>query len=385
MREITAIVTCFLLVTTVWGGYSVSLASPINSQTSNTATNCTGSVVAHIAAAQASVATSEAVAIAISNGIPASISSNSTYIPGSTNEIWSFDSQCNVELRFVNVVFYPLRPESVPKTSVATREVVVTESPELAVINITNAFVVTHGMGGGTGALSKGFSGYAFFGNWGHTAAVYQASASWYVPKPVQPPTNNCQSEGFCVLSLWPGLEPSGGNDVVQTGTDSILNCTSGCSKSYQGWYEYYPNYPYVCGSFPVTKGDNVYADVYSDALYGGNVNDYYTYMLDYTSGYACSSSQTFNMGTPVQGSFYLEATGGLAEFSTITMVASMYVGGTIQSINYPYNQGWYSKSVIHSWTCGLISCTTHVKNTDTGAPYSAGWFDITWLTSQYS
>lgn len=290
----------------------------------------------------------------------------------STNEVWSFSDLCVVTLQDVNQVF---------ELSNGSRPMLYAVAIEDVHLRVATIWKTPIGPVNTVPSLqSPIFSGYQFYSNSGGTAPVYQADASWNVPKPYQPPTNNCNN--YCKLETWVGIEPYSGAKLVQAGSESLIACSgSSCLTSYSGWYEYYPNNPVPCPApFPVGQSDSYYASVVSEAEYGGNVNTYDILILDYSTNKMCTNTSNFNQGTPQQGDFLLEEHGGLAQFNTLTLTGDMYVNGAVVGISHPYSNGWGLK--LYMYNCGFLSCQTNTGNSEV---YSAGSFDINWISSQYT
>jgi hypothetical protein len=121
-----------------------------------------------------------------------------------------------------------------------------------------------------TTAESYNWSGYAVTGLKG---SVTDAKASWIVPAASSCPVSTPPGEGP-YSAFWVGIDGWSSNSVEQIGTDSDcvnLAGTQGNTPTYYAWFEFYPQNPYLIGSYNasgvcesdcVYPGDNITAEV---------------------------------------------------------------------------------------------------------------------------
>ena len=347
-------------------------ASPMG--TDSTQPNaCTESVISQIQNLGSTINQSKAVSLAEGYASFASIlAASSQWSFYAISATWTFDSNCVVNLKSVQVVF------SVTGGSASGTYPIASESPDLnqvigtSIQNNTERYI----------GYNPNWSGYEFWASENPgSVPTYATDAAWYVPSASQPYSGACVSAN-CDVAAWTGLAhyPGGqygtSKGIVQTGTDSRVNCSSGtCKTTGLAWWELYPSSPIDC-NFNVNFGDSITADVTSEATTGGSATTYSILLIDNTSGLSCSEVKSDSaMGTPVYGDFIAEQatnTQTLAKFLTFSMIGwGIYYNGTSHNI---YSDPWYEQDVMVG-SCGQIEA-------EPGTVNAAGSFTETW---QYS
>ncbi len=285
-------------------------------------------------------------------------------------ETWSVDSACHVTLMDVNVAFTILNQQgSALQLLVVRLDPRLTQVLDIAMQPITYLSSIVP---------NPVWSGYTIMGNSAHTNPVYEANGWWNVPRILSCPTSN-----HCDVAFWTGLtnDDAGHNGIVQDGTDSYRDCSSGtCIDQYRAIYAFNPNSAVYC--LTVNQGDRIYSDAASEASRGGIWYLYDIYIYDSTIGRTCSiSQQNFSqMGTPYFGQFITErpvrgvSRQPLPAFSTTTISsARVYYSGATNLIYTPYSNGWYELNIMRN------GCGDNISNSNVD---SSGSFTETWLTS---
>lgn len=103
-----------------------------------------------------------------------------------------------------------------------------------------------------------------------------QVSADWTVPGATYRP-GNC--DAFESAAQWVGLDGAGGNDVLQAGVTTSVNCSTGAVEV-SPWFGWYPAGFQNAGGLHVSPGDTVTAWVWVDAAGMGH-----GYVGDLTTG----------------------------------------------------------------------------------------------------
>ena len=219
-------------------------------------------------------------ALAVTIPVSIHISFNSIF------DLWGIDSvTCTPVLQSVNVVlnFHYGSSEDSLTLSVA---------PDLQ--DVTNITLQPTPMNHTAEGL---WSGY-WFGQ--PPPIIPLISSIWWVPL-VEAPSNHCNANllapGWCVISTWVGLTPAadGTTGIAQTGTDQSVECHDDityfyCSSTYEGWYQYYPQFSNNCLS--VSPGDEIHGEVVFTIP-----NYWSTGLWDISSGQGCTSSITARVG----------------------------------------------------------------------------------------
>jgi hypothetical protein len=272
---------------------------------------------------------------------------NSTF--NSVFDNWSYDKNCNVSMKTVNVVYSLYNA-----TGYFVKNVVASEDPTSSQItNVTEQrppqFIA-----------NPNWSGYEMYGSsTPHTDPISETNASWSVPYVFEPFSGACFLFP-CNLSIWTGLSPSpegnAFNDtaaLVQTGTDSCLGDLPGqCSSgSIYAWYEFLDriNTQAVVCNNQVYPDDQVSVDVKNEQSNGQPTNKYDIHNVDTTADTMCTPiiGHIFNTDTPYYAQYINERPqifgieGNIPQFDddVITGYITDKNNG-LQSISVPYGKG---------------------------------------------
>ena len=271
---------------------------------------------------------------------------------------WSFNSDCLVTLKSVNIVF------QLRNASGFEGYEVVTENPQLTQV-VDMAFQPR--IPPQTLSYSSNWSGYEFMGNADGTSKVFEAIADWSIPIVNQSPpySGACESVG-CIISAWPGIVHCPGGvastycspgGIAQGGSVTELDCYSGgCATPYAYlWYEFYPQEqsPVICGSVHASPGDSVQAYVLNQGWNGGSTSLWNIQVYDAKSNQACSvTGHSFNIGAPLLAEFIAERPGGaLPRFNSFGIAGDVYYGGSVKGIYTPYSNSWFNEYAMEA--CG--------------------------------
>ncbi len=302
--------------------------------------------------------------------------------------VWSFDANCDSVLDSANVVFLLQTLDGITKASL-----VVSLNPSLT--QVTKATLQNVLWSHSSTEQQSTWSGYEFYNT--STPLVNTAVMLWQVPYVSQSPQQSCTNE-LCVLSAWVGISASagGGGGLVQTGTDSILNCASGCQHTYEAWLEDYPNFP-TDNCFSPNQSDQIYADVYIYPDSNGNLIPY-AYIADNTIGKNCETS--YSAESTYYGQFMVErpcypsgCPAGLPEFNTLTIQGEIFYGSPCtdpyycppgEGIYIPYNAGMYNEyEMVNGGTLNIaLSTVTQGSQVPGGGGAYYGQFTETWKSS---
>ena len=298
---------------------------------------------------------------------------------------WSFDNNCSVTLKSVNIVFQLKNNTGFVGYAVATEDPGVTH-----VVNLTLQLRDP----GNSPVFAPNYSGYDFMGSADGTTKVYEALADWSIPNASQPYSGGCESSNGCDVSVWPGIvhcprgvatstcSPEG---VAQTGSDSELLCPqSGCSLSFPFahlWYEFWPQQPQevVCTGVAAYPFDSVQAYVLNQGWNGGSTSLWNILITDNTTHQSCSvTGHSFSIGLPLLAEFITEDPAGytLSKFNQFGIAGNMYYSGSIRGIYTPYSNQWY-----YEWAMDACGYPNPV-NVHLGAVNSANTFTETWSNS---
>jgi hypothetical protein len=347
----TAISTAVLLLL-VWGipvGHILA-QSPLDPSSTGTCSN--SAITESVQAAIASISQSQARQVA-APGLAAHDSGNS-YSFNSIFEQLGYTSTCSVFLENVNVV-YDLKGQSGDYT------LEVTLNPSLTTVTSITEYNSTYA---GTVLSSPNWTGPEYHSSSG----VASAGASWSEPSVSQASGSQC-SFAHCDYVFWVGNTAaaaggSGGSAAIaQTGTDSGIYCTIGCSYYYYDWYEFFPSAEVKCNNISV--GDSITASV--GGTYNSQISgyEYETVITDNTSDQVCDG----NSGdvTPFMGeSYYAQFMGErptmggsythLPDFSTLS-----------ESGGYYYDGGNTEHTIGGSWTNGYVMELTSTQTSCDG------------------
>jgi hypothetical protein len=300
---------------------------------------------------------------------------------GSTFGTWTYDSNtCTAEWKDANVVYFLSDPGSNEYVKVVS----VALDPSLSKIISVDEYPAQYSS---SNHNYTNWAGYQFYGNSGATKTLLQSKATWTLPSVSEPWTNAC-SFHHCDLAVWVGLVNSLGasnGNLVQSGSDSGIYCTIGCSFFYYGWYELLPAPMVKCNNLNMVPGDTMRSYTYNQAKDGGSSSQYAFVVEDLTKSTVCGAvNQNYSqMTAPKYGTFiderpYFSDCGcdaRLPKFTSDTMTsATIYYDGAEKSIyTPPYTSGWYDK--VKMVNSGVI-------NVDVANVLSAGSFKMTWKTS---
>lgn len=300
---------------------------------------------------------------------------------------WSYDTNCNVLLTNVNVVF---------KLSNSTGFVgwlVITETPSISQIVSSNTQYTAKMHAGSTGP-SANWAGWEFQGNSGGTATIYESEIDYTEPTPTTPPTG-CANYHTCDVAVWAGLEDTEGatnSHLAQDGSWDKIQCNPSCVTTYRAFYETLgtggSGGPQFCTISGQTGGDSMHVTVTNEAANGGS-NTKYDYLVnDNTRLKSCSWTglSYSSMTTPKWSVHILEwptdcgivDCSSLAEFSSITIYGSILIGGVLYGVHYPYSNGWYFHDDPMENYCNNV-LTTDVS---TGSVNSNSGWTATWSSS---
>ncbi|MGI0026558.1 MAG: hypothetical protein ACREAD_01780 [Nitrosopumilaceae archaeon] len=319
-------------------------------------TNCVSQVEQKADTINRSLDTSKAISLASNAGdLKTRIQGyNSTF--NSIFDTWSYDKNCNLTMKTINVVY------SLYNATGFVKNVVITEDPNSSQINnITEQKPPKF-----SGFVN--WSGYEMYGsNTPQNDLTYKTQAIWNVPSVYEPYIGACFFQP-CDLGIWTGLSPSSGGlalngsaALVQTGTDSCVGdfpnqCTSG---SFYAWYEFLDTNhapPVVCNLLNVN--DQVSVDVINEQSGGNPTNKYDIHNVDTTASTMCTPiiGHIFNTDTPHYAQYINERIGttqqnaeAVPKFGSDTMIGYMTDHDTgFQSISVPYGKGFYNISTMN-------------------------------------
>jgi hypothetical protein len=86
------------------------------------------------------------------------------------------------------------------------------------------------------------------------------------------------QCTGPVYSSSWVGIDGYGSNDVLQAGTEADVSCP-GSVKTYDAWFEWFPNAETVIRNFPIAQGDDIQVLVWSTSATQGE-----TFIVNYST-----------------------------------------------------------------------------------------------------
>jgi hypothetical protein len=130
--------------------------------------------------------------------------------------------------------------------------------------NLTDAAEID-GLGGTNGAnvqYSTNWAGLVLIGN-----SYTSVTGTIVVPTPKQPSGGNTRTQ--YAASAWVGIDgDTCDSAILQTGVDFYIQ---GGQVSFDGWYEWYPDYSYNFDTFRVSAGDTIRMTVTATSTAAGN------------------------------------------------------------------------------------------------------------------
>ncbi len=352
----------------------ISLVSPaFGAPADSTSSALVKQTETNIQSLESTLDTPKAVALAEASSQFQTYSKNFTASFDTIVNDWSFTQSGEVSWASVTAVF------ALHDASGLYAYLHVVEQPDLS--SVTKAVLQLHPTASST---STNWEGYTFTGDSYATVHVYETYAAWYLPAVSEPYSYACYFQ-TCALSVWTGLtDDSTGTNIAQTGTQSEVYCTIGCSYTYHAWTELWPTENEVnCANDPVSAGDSMASDVINGQETGGSWNHYDLYVYDFTTNHTCSRSVTWNNISEIYyGQFIAERplSGGsperLPQFSSFNMNAGqMYYNSANHYIYTPYNNGWYTAITmangghtnVYPSVVSTSSYFTHNYNTSSG------------------
>ncbi len=322
----------------------------------------------------------QAISIAQNAGQVKGLSQTYTTAYDSVFDRWAFDSNCNVTLTSVNVVFQLSNNNGFAGYAVAMEDSGVT--------HVLNVSLQQHNPR--ASITSTFWSGYELTASLDVNVPVWESIGDWSVPSVSQPFSNACQDTNHpCDVFIWPGLVNTGGNNgasgIAQTGSESKLTCVgSACNQSIDLWYEFWPQQStaVVCLT-GVVNGDSIHAYVLNQGWNGGDQTLWNLQITDQTRGGSCTvTGHSFNIGKPYYAEFITERPlytdinqyATLPSFTQISIAGNMYYSGAVRGIYGPYTNGWYNLYVMQN------GCSP--PNISTSAVNSGNSFTETWNNS---
>jgi hypothetical protein len=227
---------------------------------------------------------------------------------------------------------------------------------------------------------SANWAGYEMKANSAGTTEIYQTISDWEVPQAQEPEAFGCFSEE-CWVSVWGGIANNhfGTNGIVQTGTDSGIDCPFGCTEEYKGWIEFVGAGNAFCTNFNLDDNDDVQSIVTNDQKTGGSQTQWDASIDNETDDILCTASNIdYDLGDPLFAQYITERPnlGGptkLAKFSGgILQEGDLYYSGSLKSISTPYQNSWYND---------ITMANGGVDNITIGS-VSFGAFTHTWQSS---
>ena len=179
---------------------------------------------------------------------------------------------------------FPPRPNEAlqPKAFGAWKKAVAASTrriaPQLELTNIKHGPIQRVSESSNT---SNNWSGAVAFSG----ATSYQADSFYYVFADYVVPAAR-QAYGVCTgswdfSSTWIGIDGSGSDDVLQAGSESDAYCDgSGTASFYSAWYEWFPLGEVRIKNFPISAGDDLFVEVWSEGPTQG-----FAYFENYTTG----------------------------------------------------------------------------------------------------
>jgi Peptidase A4 family len=201
-------------------------------------------------------------------------------------------------------------------------------------------------------AYSSNWSGYVDF-----SGATSYGSSSYYflVNKftvPVAEQAFNACTNGWDYGSAWNGIDGWGSPDVLQAGIEFDAYCALGGlfrGTRYYAWYEWFPNYSYGIGGFPIAPGDDIYVEVWHTSATQG-----YAYLVNYNNNQVVEIGFTAPAKTTLRGN------------SAEWVVERPSVGGSLTNLtNYIMDPFWDAYAYTDSYAFYDIDEATPVDMYD--------------------
>lgn len=286
---------------------------------------------------------------------------------------WSFDSDCNVALKNINVFYHVSDSKGWVKYVVITEDAAMTKvisvSEQTEKVEFHNPL-----------PDSANWSGYEFWANSGATIPIYEAKATWAVPAVSKPANINCTATLWCDLSISPGLyKGSGFTPLAHGGSEGRILCNT-CTPEYRLWMEFKDSVVSFC-STPVSSGNQITSTTTNQAKTGGSNTMYNIVVQNDTTGQACAifNFSYTSLPDPKYSNFKDERVkisgvfAPLAQFNQNTMTGTLYYSGASHSIYEPYSNNFHHEIYMKNGgnqNIGVSSVTT------------GGRFTQSWLTS---
>jgi hypothetical protein len=358
---------------------------PYANATNQPSSNCIDQANKDAFAKSSQLDEEKAKSLAMSNSEFVSRTLNHSVTYGSTFNIWNLDkTNCTAEWHTVNVVFFIEDNQGRD-----AQNLVFTMDPGLTKISAVDEYAATYQTN------SQNWAGYEFSANAGNTTTITSTYASFSVPSVSEPSGIICYEHTTsplseeCDMSTWTGLENAWGvtqnGHLVQTGTESIVNCNSSgnsCSNSYDLWYEALPNAEVPCTGVTVSHGDSMSVQITQESAHHSNYDISDT---DGTTSKMCTATISgYVMSNPTISSFIDErpydntnkAYLHLPQFSSNSISGDITYSGSPNSIYTPYSSGYY---VAYTMVNGGTT------NISTGAVGTSGSFTETWSSSAHT
>jgi len=138
---------------------------------------------------------------------------------------------------------------------------------------------------------------------WKDTTSYDAVYSIWNVPTALAPFGAPKEDGPNWVVANWNGVDGFSDGDVVQGGTDSIYNWTTGAS--YVGWVEWYPSYSELVADCSTNTPCPVYAgdDFYTTTFASPGKEEQEVFIEDMTTGWSGTADLAWASGPGVVGS----------------------------------------------------------------------------------
>lgn len=362
--------------------FSPTLILPnISAQTPNTSQDCTDEVGKQMYANSKIVNHDKAYNLASNHDELKTMLKGYDYKYAGLGTSWTFDSNCNVTLKALELAFILSNKTGPVKTINVIEDPTATKIMKTEEHKVEKEFFIAHN--------SNIWSGYEFSGNAQASANVLYVRGQWTQPTPQQPSPGKC-STPHCDIATWVGLSDTLGassSDLAQAGTDATMNCgVVGCPITYEAAYEFLPDPPIHVSTLGVSGGHSMTFYVINEAQYGGFTTLYDIQMIDSTSNtsFLKTGISYTRMPGPTYGDTIVEralqtdigSRETIAKYSNspaFSITGRVYYGNAFHGIIDPYTNGWYRINT-------MINSAT--PNITTGAVSSSSAFTETYNNS---